>query len=298
MWPKIVPWTDLRFGVECEFVGGDATSVPLLDGWVMQTHEVQYDEDGRQTGGELLPPPLRWTQRAQIRTMLARLRKAGARANWDCGLHVHVGLEPWGEAMVLPLVDAALTTQEALAALLQTPDYRRSVCPPLTAAMRVRYAAQPGREALRRFGRPEAHRCGINAAAWYDKGTVEIRYGNGSLVYSEVARTVALCLRVVAAVGAGRALPADPAALAQVLAVPLHGYPPPQPVPLWRRRQVWLEEALRPALDPLALADRPGAEVHHLEPEPGGAIAVLIEHADNRLERRVARWQEGQWHVE
>lgn len=125
--------------------------------------------------------------------MLARLRKAGARANWDCGLHVHVSLEPWGEAMVLPLVDAAL---------------------------------------------------------------------------------------------------------AQVLAVPLHGYPPPQPVPLWRRRQVWLEEALRPALDPLALAGRPGAEVHHLEPEPGGAIAVLIEHADNRLERRVARWQEGQWHVE
>lgn len=47
----------------------------------------------------------------------------------------------------------------------------------------------------------------------------------------------------------------------------------------------------------MALAGRPKAEVHHLEPEPDG-VAVILEHPDERIERIRVRWQDGAWHRE
>lgn len=296
MWPATVDWVDLRFGVEIEFVGGHPAAVALLPGWRMALDEQHCDEDGRASGGELTPPPLGWAERGQIREMLARLRQAGARAIWSCGLHVHVGLEPWGQDAVLPLVDAALAYQQALRDLLQTPAHRMVYCPPITPAMRAAYAAQPGRPALVHRGRPQSHRCGINAAAWFDFGTVEIRFANGTLVYAEVERTVELCLRFVAAVGAGRVLPASAGALAAALGAPADGYPPPQPAPLWHEERTWLEAALMPALAPLALAAVPDGEVLHIRPVPAG-IQVAMERTGGAVARLLFRWGPGGWHL-
>ena len=203
MWPRTVDWEELRFGVEIEFVGGNPAAVELLPGWVMAFDELQVDDTGEDSGAELKPPPLLWRDREQMRVMLDRLKATGARANWSCGLHVHVGLEPWGQDIVLPLVDAALAHQDALRGLLRTAEDRLIHCPPVVPAMRDRYLVNPERASLVRRGRPQSHRCGINAAAWFDFGTVEIRYPNGSLEYDEVGNTVELCLRFVAAVGRG-----------------------------------------------------------------------------------------------
>ncbi|MDF2716450.1 MAG: hypothetical protein K0R28_3375 [Paenibacillus sp.] len=96
MWPKQVDWKDLKFGFEIEFTGGVPEEVELLPGWEMSLDERQIDETGAESGSELKPPPIVWEQREQIREMLSRLRAQGATANWSCGLHVHVGLEPWG----------------------------------------------------------------------------------------------------------------------------------------------------------------------------------------------------------
>ena len=238
MWPKSVDSQELRFGVEIEFVEGDPEGVELLPGWVMSLDERQVDDAGEDSGAELKPPPMLWRDRELVREMLQRLRATGARANWSCGLHVHVGLQPWGQDMVLPLVDAALAHQDALRRLLRTAEDRMIYCPPVVPAMRSRYLTHPERSALVHRGRPQSHRCGINVAAWFDFGTVEIRYPNGSLEYSEVMNTVELCLRFVAAVGAGRlrksvggegraAAPADATALAAALGAPVDGYPPP-----------------------------------------------------------------------
>ena len=303
MWPRTVDWEELRFGVEIEFVGGNPAAVELLPGWVMALDELQVDDTGEDSGAELKPPPLLWRDREQMRVMLDRLKATGARANWSCGLHVHVGLEPWGQDIVLPLVDAALAHQDALRGLLRTAEDRLIHCPPVVPAMRDRYLVNPERASLVRRGRPQSHRCGINAAAWFDFGTVEIRYPNGSLEYDEVVNTVELCLRFVAAVGAGRLVPpaaagatgggaaasgpaacaADAAALAALLGAPADGYPLPRPAPRWHRERAWLEDALVPVLEPLVRSRVPEAEILAIRPVPGGFRVTAEEPGDRRM---------------
>ncbi len=280
MWPRAVPWRDLAFGVEIEFVGGRPQELELLPGWRLLPGEEQIDDDGSPSGGELVPPPLHWGERWQIHQMLARLRTMGARANWSCGLHVHVGLEPWGEAIVGPLLDATLACQEALQALVGMAEDRTRFCPPLTVAMRSAWTRQGGPEPLRHRDRPQSQRCGINLAAWYDHGTVEIRYANGSLRYAEVLRTVELCLRFVAVAGRGTALaPTSAQDLRELIGGPLGGYPAPQPAPAWYREHLRFEEALLPVLGPLALAQVSG-EVLEIRSAGSGVIVVVVESAD------------------
>ena len=294
-WPLDVDWTTIRFGVELEFVGGKPGEMELLPGWSMLHDELQVDERGMLSGAELISPPLFWDERESIRLMTERLKATGAYANWSCGLHVHVDLSAWDEAVVAPLLDAALRTQDALRRLLRTADHRLIFCPPVTPAMRARYAERPGSRALHNPGRPQSHRCGINARAWYDNGTVEIRYANGSLEYGEIERTVELCLRWTAAVGAGKALPEDPWALARALGAPTDGYPPPLEPPLWHLERMWLEDALIPALTPFVRERMPDGEIHTIRPAPGGRLLVDAEDEQGRIRRFEARPASGGW---
>ncbi|UVI28895.1 amidoligase family protein [Paenibacillus spongiae] len=294
MWPKIVDWQRLKFGVEIEFIGGRPEGLELLPDWIMSLDERQIDETGAESGSELKPPPILWGDRAQIRAMLARLREQGTSANWSCGVHVHVGMEPWGEDIVLPLVDAALQYQDAIQALMQTSAHRRIFCPPVTQEMRRNYRLNPGPEALRYHGRPQSHRCGINLAAWYDIGTVEFRYANGSLDDDEVINTVELYLRFVAAVGANRNLSSDPLGLAKDLGAPVKGYPVPTPIPRWFQERIWLEEAIIPAFAPLAAELVQGGEIHHVLPVSEG-ILIAVEDPDGKLFKYVFQPPAADW---
>lgn len=296
MWPFTVHWQQLRFGVEFEFVEGDPTAVSLLPGWIMSFDEHQVDETGRDSGSELKPPPMSWQEREQIREMLARLRATGAEANWSCGLHVHVGLEPWGQVIVPPLLDAALRCQGALQSLLQTSQHRLIYCPPVIPAMLTAFGSDPGHEALVFRGRPQSHRTGVNTAAWFDIGTVEIRYANASLDYDEVMRTVELCLRFVAAVGAGRQLPARAIELVAALGAPTHGYPPPTPAPLWHHERMWLEELFIPLLDPLVQREVPGGEILHIRPTATG-FRVSVDQPDDRIVDFMCRHTGAGWEL-
>lgn len=299
MWQSIVDWKMLRFGVEIEFVGDRPEELELLPGWIMSLDEHQLDETGNKSGSELKPPPMLWSQREQIRIMLARLEAQGAAANWSCGLHVHVGLEPWGQAAVLPLLDAALQHQQALELLLQMSEHRRLFCPPVTREMRERYVAEPCAESLRHQGRPHSHRCGINTAAWFDIGTVEIRCANGSIEYGEVLNTIELCLRFVAAVGSGGAtLPSsgDPLELAAALGAPTSGYPVQAPAPQWYTERIWLEDALIPSFMPLVQQLIPGGEVHDILPRRDG-LMLTIEDSNGKHHQYVVEPPASGWTV-
>lgn len=296
MWPKIVDWKQLKFGVEIEFVGGRPTEVELLPGWEMSLDEKQLDLTGAESGSELKPPPIQWEQRDQIREMLARLKAGGAEANWSCGLHVHVGLESWGDPIVVPLVEAAAQVQDALRLLLRTSEHRLFFCPPITPDMAQRFAAEPGPQFIRHRGRPQSHRCGINAAAWFDIGTVEIRYANGSLDYEEIVNTVELCLRFVAAIGEGRHLPNDPERLALELGAPVQGYPPSATPPQWFKERMWLEEQLLPLVAPVAADLVPNGEIHHIVPVENG-ILVAIETGEGALHKFVCRLTNTGWEL-
>lgn len=279
MKPSLVNWKELQFGVEIEFVGGSPAHVELLPGWIMSFDERQIDDHGEESGSELKPPPIQWEDREQIREMLARLQATGADANWNCGLHVHVGLGPWGQEAIPRFIEAALLYQEAAKSLLNTSEDRLQYCPPVTREMYERFISDPGSDALYRKGRPQSHRCGINLAAWYDIGTVEIRYANGSLNYNEVINTVEFCLRFVAAIGADYKLSPDPHKMAIELGAPISGYPQPQPAPQWYRERIWLEDELVPILAPLASSLVPDGEILYILPKPEG-ILIAIEDAN------------------
>ncbi|KRE37336.1 amidoligase family protein [Paenibacillus sp. Soil522] len=282
MKPLLVDWKELQFGVEIEFVGGNPENVDLLPGWIMSFDERQIEDTGEESGSELKPPPIKWEDREQIREMLTRLQATGAAVNWNCGLHVHVGLELWGQEIIPQFIEAALQYQEAVRCLLNTGEDRLIFCPPVTREMRDRFMSDPGRGALRRKGRPQSHRCGINLAAWFDIGTAETRYANGSLNYNEVINTIEFCLRFVAAIGSGRKLSCDPHIMAIELSAPLSGYPQPIPAPRWYRERIWLENALVPILTPLASSLVQDGEIHHILPRPDG-ILVAIEDADGKV---------------
>lgn len=277
-------WEKLRFGVEIEFVGGDPERLELLPGWNMALDEQQTDESGEDSGSELQSPPLLWEQRGQIAVMADRLKQQGASVNWSCGLHVHVGLERYGEAILLPLLDAALHSQHDLQELFDTSPHRMIFCPPVTADRVSRFRMTGDPETLHNSGRPQSHRFGINIRPWFEIGTVEMRYANGSLEAEEICRATELCLRFVAAVGAGSRLPADPQELAEVLGAAAGGYPPRCEPPKWRREQIWLDEMLIPVFAPLVEPLIPGGEIHHLRPEPGG-MAVYVEDSSGSLSR-------------
>lgn len=295
--PREVDWTSLRYGVEIEFIGGQPSDVELQPGWSMLLNELQVDEQGKPSGAELTSPPLTWDERGAIRVMTDRLKRCGASANWSCGLHVHVDLSLWGEPIILPLLDAALLVQDALRRLLRTQEHRLIYCPPVTREMRAHYAAQPGERALHNAGRPQSHRCGINARAWYDNGTVEYRFANGSLEYDEIVRTVELCLRLTAAVGAGTGagLPGEPEALAFALGAPTEGYPPPVEPPLWHLERMWLEDLLAPELLPLVRERLPDGEIHTIRSAPGRLLLVDAEGEDGVLRRFFTRPAGGGW---
>ncbi|AZN39851.1 amidoligase family protein [Paenibacillus albus] len=298
MWPSVVDWKMLRFGVEIEFVGGKPEDLQLLPGWIMSLDEHQLDETGAKSGSELKPPPMLWSEREQLRVMLDRLEAQGASANWSCGLHIHVGLEPWGQEAVLPMLDAALLHQASLEQLLQMSEHRRIYCPRVTKEMRDRFAAEPRKESVRHSGRPQSHRCGINTAAWFDIGTVEIRCANGSTNYAEVLNTIELCLRFVASVGAGTTLPAkgDPLELAAALGAPASGYPASAPAPQWHMVRMQLEDTLIPILEPLVQELIPGGEVHDILPTEGG-LMLTIEDTDGKPHKFVVEPPTTGWTV-
>lgn len=292
-----VDWKGLKFGVEIEFVGGNPEQIDLLPGWVMSLDERQIDDTGEESGSELKPPPIQWEDREQIREMLARLQAAGALANWSCGLHVHVGLEPWGQELIPAFIEAALSYQDTLRTLLGTSEDRLIYCPPIMPEMRERYRANPVSGSLCHKGRPQSHRCGINLAAWFDIGTVEIRYANGSLDYDEVRNTVELILRFVAAVGEGCELPTDALALATALGASSAGYPSPHPAPRWYRERTWLEHALIPTLQPLAERLIPGGEIVHILPEPEGIKVTVEDPEDGKLHEALVRPPVEGWEI-
>ena len=227
-YPTPVLWSTLPFGVEVEFVHARLGDIELLDGWDWRPEDALYDDGGMLTpedtspdvrGGEVGSPILTWDQRDQIATMADRLRATGGRANWSCGLHVHVSLEPWGKAILLPLLDAAITGEDALRRLLRPAAHRDIFLPRTTPRVRDRFlAARTPEEFESDFlydDGPWSARGGVNLRSWADYGTVEIRLPNGSLDAGEILTAVEVCLKWVAAVGRGATLPASPEALAE-----------------------------------------------------------------------------------
>lgn len=64
-------------------------SVNIMDG--------STDEDGdpRKGGNELVTPPLMFEDIETLQELVRKLRRAGAKVDESCGIHIHVGLQPY-----------------------------------------------------------------------------------------------------------------------------------------------------------------------------------------------------------
>lgn len=313
-WPKSVDWRAIDFGVEIEWVGAPQGAVEPLPGWEIVAEDSLFLADGRMVdpvvsgealGGELVSPRLRWDDRDQIEEICRRLKDVGAESNWSCGLHVHADAGSWGKAFLLPALDAALRTENALKQLVDTAPHRIDFGPPTTQAIR-NTVADAGRfvteEHLNYGSRPASRRGGINLRPLFDTGSVEFRLPNGTLQPDEIYRTVELWLRWVSAVGRGEKLPGSPVQLAQALGAPVTGYPPRQDAPAWWWRRRAMDLALYPVL--LPHCQRWFRELYPHVPEPADivwidgaeqdSIVALAESGVNRV-YFVLRWEKGEW---
>ena len=210
-----------------------------------------------------------------------------------------------GKALLLPALDAALATEEALKELVRTAPHRLDYGPPTTRELRDAVAkAGPAatEEHLSHRKRPASRRGGINLRPLFDTGSVEFRLPNGSLDPDAIYRTIELWLRWMAAVGRGEELPGSPGELARALGAPLQGYPEPREAPDWWWRRRALDHALYPVLLPhcrqwfreLYPSVQAEADVVWIDGGRKGSIVALTE-ADEARAFLLFRWHAGAW---
>ena len=122
------------FGTTARFVGhhlGD-WHIPMPDGrkWVVE-------RDGSVTDpcAEVVSPVCRWEDIEMVQAVIRAIRKAGARVDHTCGIHIHVGLGEHTPASLRRLVNIVNAKEDLLTqALGISPDRRDRWCQPVEPA--------------------------------------------------------------------------------------------------------------------------------------------------------------------
>ncbi len=220
----------LRFGIEIETVGlgwaelaaaiqrvvggstqhiAGGTAVTAPDG---RTWSVV--RDGSLSGsvnGEIVSPILAYADLEVLQNVVREVRKAGARVDASCGIHVHVGGESFDARAVSNLVKMMNKHELIIEKALGVSESRLGrFCKRVDPAMMQRLEAQRPRtlsEMNRVWYGQENHRPqrydssryhALNLNSFFVRKTVEFRLFNGSLHAGEVKSYVQLCLALAA----------------------------------------------------------------------------------------------------
>jgi hypothetical protein len=193
-------------GCRSVYEGGhyDKTAIVMPDGrkWIVMS---DASLSGMGGSGEVVTPICTWTDFESIQGVVRALRAAGAKVNYSCGMHVHVGTpaDRFDAAALVrlakPLMVAALGVASA-----RLGHYTKPVD---EAFIRRMASSRPGsREALSRawYGSEstyaqgqhyhESRYHGLNMHSVFFRGTVEFRYFEGTLHAGQVKSNVQLCL--------------------------------------------------------------------------------------------------------
>lgn len=225
----------VTFGVELEFVGGDADRIAkeLYDlGICAYDHRVRYhapsvpgkwklERDGSVSsgsqGGELVSPVLTDTPETwrNIEKICEVAKRHGARINYQCGGHVHIGIEPLNTArqrwkrffksiggfedVIYRLSGGSLGRIRSNYSSYATPFSDRAR---VTAESRIRLNDRTDINNLTRRASGQNRYHGINLTNIYQENkpkTVEFRYFNGSLDPSVIQANVKIANGVIMA---------------------------------------------------------------------------------------------------
>jgi hypothetical protein len=218
----------LRFGIEIETVGlrrellaraihsvvggsvsWNGTSVTEPNG---RTWNVE--RDGSLSGddnGEIVSPILTYDDLPLLQDVVRAVRRAGARADWSTGIHIHVDGSQFNVRSLLNLVNFVHKQERLLEHVLQITSYRLGqYCKPIDSDFMARLAARKPAtlEQLSRawYGyrnaaphrRDDSRYHGLNLNSLFYRKTIEFRYFNGSVDADEVKAYIQLVLALAA----------------------------------------------------------------------------------------------------
>lgn len=176
--------------------------------------KVVYDGSIRTENGggacEMVTPILGWEDIEDLQGVVRELRKAGAKVNNTCGLHVHIGAQGLTAAAIRNLVNNVASHEKLLYKALGVHENRKRYCRPTSERfLRELNERKPKTLAeLKKvwYGDAREHNyhyddsrytiCNLHAL--FTKGTVEFRIFNGTLHAGEVKTAIQICCALVA----------------------------------------------------------------------------------------------------
>ncbi len=204
------------FGTEVEYIGGCYDKYIAKDStgrmWCFVSDSSIRVERGKHGEGqqvEMVTPILHYNDIETLQELIRRIRKAGAKTNSSCGLHIHVGADQHTARSLRNLVNIFTSKQDIIFKALVVDSNRKSYCMKLENRLSenlnkcrkfdmakvadVWYAGYGGdRNAHYNSSRYHA----VNLHAVFTKGTVEFRYFNSTLHAGKVKAYVQFCLAV------------------------------------------------------------------------------------------------------
>ena len=159
---------------------------------------------------ELVTPILRWSDIETLQEIVRELRRAGAKVNETCGLHVHIGAQGLTAQNIRTLVNTIASREEIFYRALKVLEHRKQYCRPTNARfLKELNEKKPATlDELKKiwYGDERNHDwhydCTrytiLNLHALFTKGTVEFRIFNSTLHAGEVKAAIQFCAALVA----------------------------------------------------------------------------------------------------
>ena len=209
------------FGTTARHVGRhlDDWKVPMPDG-----REWTVERDGSVTdpSAEVVSPVCRWEDIEMVQLVVRALRRAGAKADASCGIHIHVGLGEHTPQSLRRLVNIVNAKEDLLTqALGISPERRGRWCQPvepvfltelnrrkpgtMEALAQLWYRTNGGysgqdwrRRAASHYDTSRYHLLNLHAAFSTERPahTIEFRAFNGTLHAGEIKAYIQLCLAI------------------------------------------------------------------------------------------------------
>ena len=209
-----------HFGTTARYIGHhlDDWRVPMPDGrhWT-----VERDGSVNDPCAEVVSPVCGWEDIGMVQEVVRALRKAGAKADASCGIHIHVGLGQHTPASLRRLVNLVNAKEDLLTqALGISPERRARWCKPVEPAFlaelnrrkpdtmealaQLWYHTNNGgytdwrRHAASHYDHSRYHLLNLHAAFSTERPahTIEFRAFNGTLHAGEVKAYIQLCLAI------------------------------------------------------------------------------------------------------
>ena len=201
------------FGTEATHFGGNYDKYTVRD----NTHRVwsvvsdsSIRAENQYARCELVTPILRWSDIETLQQIVRELRRAGAKVNESCGLHVHIGAQGLTAQNLRVLVNTVASREEIFYHALKVHEERTGYCRPTNERfLRELNQKKPATiDELKPiwYGDTRNHDYHydftrytiLNLHALFTKGTIEFRIFNSTLHAGEVKTAIQFCAALVA----------------------------------------------------------------------------------------------------